>query len=86
MGNMIIKYYSSLFQKILQEQKNPHIAKMVTGFLSFHFKKGKLKEEAALQVVGKVDEVISNGQVRDVLLENRKQLLIDFVKNTKLLL
>ena len=64
MGNMIIKYYSSLLEKILQEQFNPQIAKMVTGFISFHFKKGKLKEEAALQVVGKINEIISNAAVR----------------------
>ena len=64
MGNMIIKYYSSLLEKILQEQFNPQIAKMVTGFISFHFKKGKLKEEAALQVIGKINEIISNAAVR----------------------
>ena len=37
---------------------------MLSGFLGCNFKKGKLKEEAALQVIAKVDEVISNSSVR----------------------
>ena len=38
MGNMSIKDYSSLLEKILQEQFSPQGAKMVTGLTSFLFK------------------------------------------------
>ena len=86
MSTMIVKYYPSLFAKIIQEQYQPQIVKMLTGFVSFNFKKGKLKEEAALQVIHKIHQVIINSTLRDVLLENRKQFLIDFVKLLKTIL
>jgi hypothetical protein len=86
MGNLIAKYYPLLFSRMLQEQREPQVVKILAGFLSFNFKKGKLSQEAALQVIGKVDEVISDAGVRDTLLENRKQLLIGFVRVLKLVL
>lgn len=64
MGNMIVKYYPSLLTKLLSHYKSPQVIKMLSGFLGCNFKKGKLKEEAALQVIAKVDEVISNSSVR----------------------
>jgi hypothetical protein len=54
MGNLIVKYYPSLFCKILHEQSNPHIIKMISSFLSFNFKKGKFSFEVAVQVISKV--------------------------------
>jgi len=86
MGNMIVKYYPSLLAKLLTNYQDPQVVKMLAGFMGCNFKKGKLKEEAALQVIGKVDEVISNSAVREELLEGRKHLLIAFVKILKLLL
>ena len=68
MGNMIVKYYPSLLAKLMMNYQDPQVVKMLSGFLGINFKKGKLKEEAALQVIGKVDEVISNSAVRDNLL------------------
>ena len=68
MGGMMLKYYSSLFERILQEQVSPQVSKMITSFIALHFKRGKLKEDAAIKVVGKVDEVVSNAVVRDILL------------------
>ena len=82
----MVKYYSSLLERILQEQASPQVSKMITSFIALHFKRGKLKEEAAIKVVGKVDEVVSNATVRDTLLENRKQYLVDLVKSLKMTL
>lgn len=59
MGNLIVKYYPSLLYKILREQQSPQVIKLVTGFLSFHFKKGKLSEEVGVQIIDKISEIIN---------------------------
>lgn len=82
----MVKYYAPLFYPILYEQRDPEVIKIVAGFMAYHFKKGKFDKEVALDVLNKIKEVISNGVVRDTLLLDRKQLLIDLVKVVKLLL
>lgn len=86
MGNLMVKYYPSLFFKILHEQHNPQVIKILSGFIAYHFKKGKFGHEVAVQIIDKVNEVVTNAVVRDVLFLDRKQLLIDFVKLIKLIL
>lgn len=41
MGNLMVKYYPSLFYPILHEQHDPQVIKISSGFMAYHFKKGK---------------------------------------------
>lgn len=54
-----MKYYPSLLYKILREQQGLQVIKLVAGFLSFHFKKGKLSEEVGVQIIDKISEIVN---------------------------
>ncbi len=60
MGNLLVKNYEALFQKILLEQNRPDLIKMISGFLAFNFQKGKFKSVVALEIIGKVAKTIAN--------------------------
>lgn len=64
MGNLLVKNYEALFQRILLEQNSPYLIKMISGFLAFNFKKGKLESAVALEIIGKVAKTIENTNFR----------------------
>lgn len=86
MASLIVKYYHKLLSKIVVDSSNPSVVMLVINLLSFAFSNAKFDISVAALVVEKIEKIITNSQLRESLIENKKQLLIDYVKIIKRLL
>lgn len=52
---------------------------MAFSLLAYHFKKGHCDQSVAMAIVSKINSLISDKQAKELLLAERKRLLIDLV-------